>query len=297
MKTLPEGMQAHLDSGATTLCHCWKLTRRDGRMLAFTDHDRPLQFDGSLFEPASGFTATAIESSLGLNVDNLNVVGALSSHALTEADLAAGLYDDADIEIWRVNWQDVAQRVILRKGNLGEVSRGGMAFEAEMRGLVHRLNQPTGRVFQHSCDAALGDARCGVDLDDPAFLGSGSVVLARNRRIFTAGGLAAFAGDWFSRGKLTWTSGANAGRSAEVKRHTKIGSEVTIELWQEMSEDVLPSDSFTITAGCDGMFATCKTKFHNAKNFRGFPFMPGNDWITSYPNRGEGNTGGSLHES
>jgi uncharacterized phage protein (TIGR02218 family) len=161
MKTLPAGLQAHLDSGATTLCWCWRLTRRDDAKLGFTDHDRDLVFDGTTFEAAAGFTASEIRDAVGLSVDNLEVESALSSGRLSEEDLAAGLYDDARVEIFRANWQAPEQRVLMRTGSLGEVSRAGASFRAEVRGLAHYLQQPKGRLFQYSCDADLGDARCG----------------------------------------------------------------------------------------------------------------------------------------
>ena len=175
MKTLPPGLQDHLDSGTTTLCWCWKIARKDGVVQGFTDHDLALAFDAVSFEAASGFTASEVQSSLGLAVDNLAVAGALSSASLNESDLAAGLYDDAAIEIWRVNWSAPEQRVLMRKGNLGQVRRGRLAFEAEMRGLAHKLNQAVGRAYGYSCDADLGDARCTIDLS--AFTASGVVAL------------------------------------------------------------------------------------------------------------------------
>lgn len=294
MKTLPSGLQAHLDSGATTLCWCWKIVRADGLTQGFTDHDVTVVFDGTDYEAATGFTASEVQSSLGLAVDNLNVAGALSSAAIDEAALAAGLYDNAEIEIWRVNWADTAQRVLMRKGNLGEVKRGKGAFEAEVRGLAHRLNQTVGRAFGHSCDADLGDARCTVNLADPAFHGTGTVTAAADARRFTVSGLGAFANGWFSGGKLTWSSGANAGRAMEVKRHALSSGAVTIELWQAMSEPIAIGDTFDITAGCDKQFTTCKAKFDNAANFRGFPYMPGNDAVMTYAG-GETMDGGSRY--
>ncbi len=218
MKLLPTPLQTHLDSGATTLAWCWRVTRRDGTVLGFTDHDRDLAFDGTMFAAATGFTATEIKDAVGLAVDNLEVESALRSDSLNEDDLAAGLYDDAGIEIWRVNWQDTSQRVLMRSGSIGEVRRAGAAFAAEVRGLAHYLQQPKGRLFQYGCDADLGDARCTVDLTDPAFKGTGTVIVASSLRRFTADGLDAFPGDWFARGLLTFTSGANAGRSQEVRR-------------------------------------------------------------------------------
>jgi uncharacterized phage protein (TIGR02218 family) len=114
MKILPAGLQAHLDSDATTLAWCWRLTRRDGVKLGFTDHDRDVAFDGTTFEAAAGFTASEITDSVGLSVDNLEVESALSSDRLSEDDLAAGLYDDARVEIFRVNWQAPEQRILLQ---------------------------------------------------------------------------------------------------------------------------------------------------------------------------------------
>ena len=283
MKTLSPALQSHLASGATTLCWCWKIARGDGLVQGFTDHDRPLGFDGVSYDAVSGFTASEVQSQLNLAVDNLTVIGALSSATLNEADLAAGLYDNAAIEIWRVNWADTSERVLMRKGSLGQVTRGRTAFQAEMRGLAHILGQPVGRAYSYGCDADLGDARCTVGLAAPAFSGAGSVAAVSDARRFTVSGLAGFADQWFAGGKLVWTSGANRNRAMEIKRHGVSGSAVSLELWQQMSEAVVPGDAFTLTAGCDKQFATCKAKFANAANFRGHPYMPGNDAVTAYP--------------
>jgi uncharacterized phage protein (TIGR02218 family) len=283
----------HLASGATTLCHCWKLAPINGPALGFTDHDRDLIFDGVTFEAHAGFEASEIESSLGLSVDNLEASGALDSNQLDAERLRAGDFDHATIEIWRVNWQDVAQRVLLRKGHLGEVTHGGVGFTAEVRGLSHLLNQTIGRVFQYGCDATVGDARCTVDLDAPAFCGTGSIVAAEGNRRLSVSGLGGFAEGWFSLGTLTWVSGLNAGRLEEVKLYGAAG---IIELWQAASFGVAPGDGFIIRAGCDKQFATCKAKFLNGANFRGFPHLPGTDFVTTFATRdGQNNDGGSRN--
>jgi uncharacterized phage protein (TIGR02218 family) len=287
MKNLPAPLQAHLDTGATTLAWCWRVTRNDGTRLGFTDHDRDLAFDGTVFEAATGFTASEIKDALGLSVDNLEVSSALKSDRLSEDDLAAGLYDDAAVEIWRVNWADTESRVLMRSGSLGEVRRSGAAFTAEVRGLAHYLQQPKGRLYQSGCDADLGDSRCGIDLANPAFRGTGTVLAAASPRLFAASGLAAFTAGWFTRGLVTFTSGANAGRAQEVKRHTLSGADATIELWQPMASAIAPGDTFTVAAGCDKQFSTCKAKFANAANFRGFPHIPGPDYVLSVAKPGE----------
>ncbi|MEM8645717.1 MAG: DUF2163 domain-containing protein [Pseudomonadota bacterium] len=295
MKTLPPGLKAHLESGATTLCWCWKLTVADGRTLDFTDHDEALTFDGQTYEAASGLSPSEMHSSLGLAVDSMDVTGALSSAALTEEGLTAGLYDNAGVEIYRVNWADPLQRVLMRTGNLGEVNRSSLGFSAEIRGLAHQLGQPAGRLFQFACDADVGDGRCGVDLSALEFSAEGVVGEAVDKRRFSASGLSAFADGWFARGRLVFESGENAGLAMEVKVHRMTEEGVRLELWRSMPRDIAPGDRFTVTAGCDKQFATCGEKFANTLNFRGHPHMPGNDFAVSYPNSDDGvNDGGSL---
>ncbi len=295
MRTLPVDFAAHLISGATTLAWCWRITRGDGARLGFTDHDRPLTFDGTIFEAASGFSASELSAEVGLSVGNQELSGAFRSDRLSEDDLEAGLYDNASIEVFRVNWTNPGQRLLMRTGTIGEVKRGLTAFTAELRGLAHVLQQERGRIYQPGCDADLGDARCGVVLAGPAFTGSGAVTALIDDRTLVVSGLSAYTNDWFTRGLLIWSGGANATRKSEVKVHTLSAATVRIEIWLDTSRPVTVGDTFTLTAGCDKQFATCRAKFDNGLNFRGCPHMPGNDFVTSYPIVGEGtNTGGSM---
>lgn len=280
MKELSTEFEAHLASGATTLCWCWRLTRHDGVVLGFTDHDRNVTFSGTTYEAAAGLTASEIRDSVGLGVDNLEVTSAMTSERLSEADLAAGLYDNAEVEIYRVNWTAPDEHLLMRTGNLGEVKRNGIAFAAEVRGLAHYLQQTKGRVFQYACDADLGDARCAVALASPTYTGSGSLALVDSPRRFTVSGLGAYAAGWFTHGLLTFTSGPAEGQAIEVKTHNKAADLVTIELWSQARLPLTPGQTLTVSAGCDKRLGTCRAKFSNALNFRGFPHMPGNDVLT-----------------
>ncbi len=162
-----------------------------------------------------------------------------------------------------------------------------------MRGLAHELNQPKGRIIQPVCDADLGDARCTVDLDDPDFNGGGAVTAVIDPRRFAVSGIDVFEEGWFARGNLIWASGANSGLKAEVKMHAKSAGVVTLELWQAAVEDVEAGDAFTITAGCDKEASTCRLKFDNLVNFRGFPDVPGVDFALATAERGKKNDGAS----
>ena len=282
MKQLPVDLQAQLDNGVSTLCWCWHLTRRDGVEMGFTDHDRDISFDGIVFEAAAGFTASDIKDSVGLNVDNLNATGALSSDRLDESELASGLFDDAKVEIYRVDWTAPDNRVLMRSGSLGEVKRSTTAFEAEIRGLAHYLQQPSGRLFQYGCDADVGDARCKVNLNQAAFKGTGTVNSVASSRKFTATGLNSFSSGWFNRGLATFQGGDADGAAIEVKSHHSLSGTVTITLWQPLRLPLEVGQVFEVTAGCNKTIGTCQQKFNNRTNYRGFPQMPGNDFVTKF---------------
>lgn len=282
MREIPADLAAHLASGVTTLCWCWKLIRRDGVVAGFTDHDEDIEFDGVRHAARSGFSASEIEETSGLNAANGEAAGALTGDAISEADIAAGLLDGAQAEIWLVNWQEPAMRLLLRKASLGEVTREGVGFRVDLRGAAQALSQPQGRIYQPGCDAVPGDARCGVDLAAPQLRGFGSVIGTQEQgRILRLAGLEAFAADWFSRGVAV----LETGERLEVKAHAKGEGAALIELWRVPSIALQTGDRLTLTAGCDRSFSACRSKFNNARNFRGFPHMPGHDFLTSYPVR------------
>ncbi|KMO12609.1 DUF2163 domain-containing protein [Methylobacterium indicum] len=294
MKILSPSLAAHLASGVTTLCHCWIVTRTDGLRLGFTDHDEDLVVDGVTCSAESGATGTAVEQGTGLAADSLEIVGALTSGRLAESELARGLFDGAAVAVWRVDWASPADRVLILSGTVGEVSRGPTAFTAEVRGLADRLNQPRGRVYQRSCDALLGDARCGIDAGAAAIRGAGTVATVRSARSVTASGLSAYVSRWFEAGRLVWTSGANAGAAVEVRAHGLAGGLASLDLWEPMPAPINPGDTFQVVAGCDKSLASCRDKFANVLNFRGFPDLPGNDYAVAYAVQGADNDGGRL---
>ncbi|HKS84299.1 MAG TPA: DUF2163 domain-containing protein [Pseudolabrys sp.] len=293
MRPVPAALQAKLDTGVTTLCRCWLIERTDGVSLGFTDHDQDVLLGGVTCHAGNGLTGSEATQKLGLAADSSELAGALVGDALNEADLAAGRYDGATIEVWLTDWSEPELRVLLANGTLGEVRCEGSAFTAEIRGLSDRLAQQSGRLYTPTCSADLGDARCKIDLMNPLFRGSGTVFTLSSTSTFTADGLESFEDGWFTAGKLNFVNGANAGLSVEVKRHRKTAV-VSLDLWQPMPEPIVPGDAFVVTAGCDKRFQTCHDRFNNVLNFRGFPHIPGNDFVMSYPLPGEpGNDGAS----
>ena len=288
-------LYAHLATGTTTVCRAWAVRRSDGVVLGFTDHDRGFSFDGITFKADTGMTARALQQSTGLSVDNSQAMGALSDAAIREADILAGRYDGAEVTAWLVNWADVGQRVMQFRGSLGEITRAGGAFEAELRGLAEVLNQVQGRVYHRNCGALLGDAGCGFDLETPGYVMERAAEDVTGRQVFRFAAAGGFEDRWFERGRLLVQSGAAAGLLGLVKRDRRLangGREV--ELWERLGADVAPGDLLRLEAGCDKRAVTCRAKFNNFLNFRGFPHIPGEDWLASFPSSGTVNDGGSL---
>ena len=280
MKTIPSAFQTHLDTGQTTLATLWKVTRTDGAVLGFTDHDSDLVVSAVTYTAATGYTRTALQSTSDLAVDNLDLEGLVSSGAVTEDDLRAGKYQGAEVLISLVNYNDIAAgTVILRRGWIGAITIKDGVYVAELRGLSDRLQQTIGRVYGRDCDADLGDARCGINLSLPEHNETGTVGTVTSDSSFYD---AARTETKWTAGKLTWTSGDNNGVSVEVKKADGAGN---IELWLAMPKAISIGDTYAIQAGCQKRrVEDCITLYNNAINFRGFDTIPGTDYLANYPN-------------
>ena len=252
---------------------------------------RSLTFDGLTYEAASGLVGSEAVQDVGLSTGDYEVSGMLTSERLIEAELAAGLYSGARVEVHLVNWEDPQQRVHLRTGFLGEITMGGGAFRAEIRSLASQFEEPQGRVFSRYCDAEVGDHRCGVDLSAGNFRREGTVSTVIDRSQFEVTGLSGLDDGWFVFGRVEWLSGVNVGQKHVVARFVS-GEVSQVTLRQRPAYTPVEGDTFRISAGCDKSVETCRAKFSNVINFRGFPHMPGNDFALSYPTRDSGRNDG-----
>lgn len=294
MTVYPQALVDHFSRDVTTICNCWRLTRADGNVTGYTDHDRTLVVAGTVFEPESGFSASEARDTLGLAVDTVDVEGALSSERIRDEDIAAGLYDGAKVETLLVNWRRPQDFVLTRTATIGKMTRSDERFVAELESLTHRLDQPNGRIVSRACDAELGDARCRFMLDQPGFRGNGAVQAVDAADKVRVSGLSGFDAGWFSFGTLEWLTGAHAGRVERIVDHHLSGSAALLVLQRNAGPVIQIGDTFLVTAGCDKSFATCKAKFHNALNFQGFPHLPGNDTAYSYVTDGGTFDGGPV---
>lgn len=359
MKTVSAALKAHFAQPYQTTATCWKVTLTNTTVKAFTDHDKDIPFDGVTYLAASGYTASDVNTAAGLNVDNMEVQGLLNSPSITEADLNAGLWDYAKVEIFVVNWADLTMgKMYLRVGHLGEVQTGRDAFKAEIRGLTQAYSRTMVSLYSPSCRAVLGDTKCAKNLTAFTFAGAVDSVNADNVTFYDTaltqpgptGGVAitgvsnanpcvisfaagptfvdlqvvtlsgilgptllntttvvhsptdtsfqltidtsdtgvypAYAGGgtitalgsttgYFDFGLVTWLTGLNAGLKMEVRSYTT--GQVQLQL--PMPYQIQVGDTYNIAAGCDHTFPTCRDKFSNAVNFRGEPYLPGQDKV------------------
>lgn len=208
MRDVPEDLAARIESGAARLCHAWIVTRADGGRLGFTDHDRPLTVDGVVCSPSEGWGVGAGEAETG------GAAGTATAEGAAGEGFDPGTFDQASVELWRVDWSEPELRVPLWAGSMARLTLVDGAFTAELDGPAAKLDRAVGRTYGRACDARFRDARCGV------------------------------------------------------------------------ASDAFPGMS------CDKRWRTCVDAFGNGANFRGFPHVPGDDFIAAAPVVGGRHDGG-----
>ena len=281
---------------SATLALCWRLLRTDGVVFGFTQHDTDLVFANVVHEAASGLDVGKAEHALLPRQSVTRLLGALSSEKITESDIAAGFYDQARIETWLVNWQDTSEAVLVDSGMIGEIRRSDQGFLVELRSLADQWQQPRGRLYQALCAVDLGDAQCKVDLKTAAYRCTGLVAGTDGQHGFSTPDQGHAAG-LFDAGLVRFLSGPNQGVAMDIRSHSITAGMAFYELWRPLPAMLSGGDQFVVTAGCDKQIQTCRTRFHNQANYRGFPRMPGNDVLLRRVTDGTpGLDGGSLFQ-
>lgn len=267
------GLEA-LDRPLSTLAFCWRLERRDGVTIGLTSHDRDLAIGHVRYRAAPGMKPSAIRSGITVDGGDTDLEGALVADAISEADLIAGRWDGAALEVRLTEWEAPGELwLLLAKGEIGSVARRGGAFTAELVGAMAALKAPVAPSTSPDCRATLGDRHCRIDL-----AGRRKVVVVSGVEdgVVSVSGLAAGV---YGFGALRWLSGANCGTVQGVVDNG--GDAVTLADAPPFA--VEPGALALLTQGCDRQLETCRTRFANVVNFRGEPYLPGTDLLTRYP--------------
>ena len=263
-----------LDGELTSVGLCWRLERGDGAGLALTSHDEAMSVDGDLYEPMPGIMPASISRGLGLDPQVSEISGGLSSDALSETDLALGRWDGGRAVLSAVDWTapDAAE-IVLLQGEIGAVRTQDDGFTADLNGSATALDGPICPTTSPQCRAEFGDKACRVDLRGRTR--RATVVSSANGELTLDQNF----GDEILLGRLRYLSGQNAGLTTVIIAVT--GDQVRVrDLPRAAIEDGCRVE---LREGCDKTFATCCARFANAANFRGEPYLPGNDLLTRYP--------------
>lgn len=294
MKQFSPQFAAHIAGGATTLCTCWRLQRTDGAMLGFTDHDQTISLAGLDYAPQTGFSSSEVAQKLGTASASTDLEGILDSAIITEADLELGRYRDAVVHTYWVNWRDPQINALMSQQTIGTITRQDGYFRAELRSAQSDLARQSGRFYQSVCGTLLGSAECGVNLAQPGFEASVSITQIVDRFSLAVSGAATFGPGWFSFGEANFIGGERQGLAYRIEADLDINGVRVLRFAQTMGEHTAIGDTLTIKAGCDRRFSTCRQKFANQINFRGFPHIPGNDYLLTYPKQGDSFSGEAL---
>jgi uncharacterized phage protein (TIGR02218 family) len=309
VKTIPAQLLADLKADATSLAFLWTIQMGNGEMIRGTEHDRditipttgdsPVDIFAGTYYAVANVTAGDVSSNTDLSVDNLEVTGAFQGDTdadspprgntvldVTVDDIEAGLLDQAPVTVLVCNWMAPAHGYyIIKSGFLGTISRDSDGkYTTEVRGLTQLLSQTVIRTFTASCNVVeFGDARCKFNVTphiitgtvaEPDTLQQLSVDLVQGSPP---------SGFSYVGGKLTFTSGANAGYFREVKLDPNANGGV-VQFWDQFPNPMAPGDTFTLKPGCDRQPLTCGKIYRNILNIRAFGmYIPGLDSLTAGP--------------
>jgi len=290
-RTISSQLINHIAQGTTTLATCLKITLSDSTIIAFTDHDQDITYDGVIYKSSAGYIPSSVESKSNLDEESLSVNGAFEIGNLVRTDMLSGKYDYAKIEIFILNYADTTMgKVDSIQGRFGRVNFSDNQFTVNIFSNTKLFGQTIGRTYTSLCSADLGDSKCKINLSN--YTETGTVLTVTDQHSFTASitdlnGNGITISDWFTSGLLTWTSGNNNGKKIEIRQHTYSGDH-TLSLQEDMFFTIQSGDTFTIYAGCQKRtIEDCKNKFNNILNNRGFKYVPTRDQLNKVPKVGE----------
>ncbi|ADM09679.1 gene transfer agent-like protein [Parvularcula bermudensis HTCC2503] len=275
MRPIDDVTAARFARTVSSLCTCWQLILRDETRIGMTDHDKSIAFEGVVHAPGHGAEGRALSVSDDLRGDDSEILALLSLSGIDRNAIDHGRLDYARLEIWRVDWESPDARILLRQGRLGTVTRHGEGWRAEFLSLKDALGQVTGRRFGRVCDARFGDARCGLDIAAAPLKQLAAVTMGTEEELIVSGLMDD--PSHYAMGSVEVTDGPLAGLSRSIRVAGAVGDEVSLSLWEPFPDSLLPGTGLAVVKGCDKHFSTCRERYANQANFRGFPHMPGTD--------------------
>jgi uncharacterized phage protein (TIGR02218 family) len=275
VRTIPPALSAALASDTLTLAVLTTLTRADGKIVRMAGHDRDIMIDGVTWHAAASADPGHVERPGGLAAASSGLTGALTSDAVSDADLKAGRWLGARVELAVTDWTAPDAILPVWTGTIASTIQRDGAFELELEGLEAGLDAMIGRRFMRQCDARLGDSRCGVSLQDPRYRGEATLLASHSDRSFTVTAPAGLLVERLERGSVCFSNGPLSGLRYRLASAAVTANGLTLALATPLPLPVEAGAALVLEIACDGALATCRDVFANAINHRGCPHMPG----------------------
>lgn len=290
MKNASAGLNTALQQETTTLCRLLRITRFDGTVLRFTDAVDPVTFEGFVYREDVSFTSSAILTTAELmQAQSVTINISLADDAITEADLRSRRYRGAKGEIMLIDYTTPANGVVKmytgRFGRIDQGDKGRVVIDLKPISSAAGRNITTER-YSATCRAALGDARCTVDIEATAVNITVTAVTAGGAVIAAAA--LTQADDYWLVGTVKWLTGLNTGLTNDLTTSDQSSTAIML-----VSPPIIPiavGDTGRVYRGCTKQVTYCRDEFNNVVNFRGEPFVPQGSTYT-LPSLTGGNSG------
>ena len=267
-------MTTYFSNELEGVANFWRVFRQDGVALGFTSHDRDIVIDGLTHRAAPGIAPSAIRRDISLSSDSAEVEGVLSHDSICEDDLAAGLFDDASVEIGAVDWETGVSST-LYSGSIGNVENHHNAFSAELRSAKVLLERDLVPRTSPTCRAEFCGKGCNLSAAQfTSVLPLNAIDWETNSVTF----MGLIAPDYID-GEIRFLDGPQTGLTFGVV--DIIGSAFALD--RQLANNLEVGTMAIVRQGCDHTLATCQNRFGNSINFRGEPYLPGNDLLSRYP--------------
>jgi hypothetical protein len=177
MKTINAQLQADIEKGV--VCTLMLVALANGGAMYFTDNDAPLTVDGHTYTPATGLTGMKLTITNNAQVSSQKVAAGWAFN-INEADVLAGIYDNASITIGTASWENPSYGAVWTfAGDLATVQANQDGFVVDLQSSLWVLQRPLGIFISPDCRHTLGSVidpqgvgGCGLDLTPYTYTGS-----------------------------------------------------------------------------------------------------------------------------
>jgi hypothetical protein len=173
MKTFSQDLKNSYDTRVTTITNCIKIQRLDGTTYTFTSLDKDLVIDNEIYKSSYAFNPTAYSSALGLQIENMEIEGAVDFLNIYDFDIIKNLFYGALVWVFSVDYKNLAagkNKILF--GTVGEIELTDDTFKMEIRGMSKRYDTLYANYYGKICRARLGDSKCGIDLSSYTLYGA-----------------------------------------------------------------------------------------------------------------------------